>query len=756
MPSVRWLRLIAVLCGMGSAVTGVSAWSFQYPPLSDDINTRHLHNPDAWVGGEFRTSGGINQSPAEFGPAPGMWSRSPGGVPASGDRFPLMTPGPLPGGLSPHGFNGSGMRPPVNQPAYIANNPLFGGNGQAPFGTSQPAGWASQGPNGAMDANQSNGVSFPPLFNGQPGANLQNPTGSMNPNAFGQGPAGQPMPPGWSPPGNPFGPPQLVNANRQPPKVSWALDSATQPYVGLLGQVARPGVYEVEQQGTRLGDLIQEIGGLARDASGQFRIIRNGRPGQMTSYSGAAHFELMPGDLVIADSQPGAATSHASRATTAAPSSDTAVQIGFVNLIDRPVVLKLRREHASLVEILALMRQDESLAAQIRVVAPPHQRSAGPARPDVALSSGTVLIFPQNTVRAARLAPLPEPYKLKRENEPAAPQPDPQRDPPTNISPDVTQSPRRQPAVGAWQDSTPLPQAAQPVAQPQAEPSPETADAPPPPDELLTAPRPAGVRGAPRGQSRIARDSQMVLAPPAEPADNAAAPEPVPTNDSSEEPSLLETERHQRPIKSANDAFTAADLDETEASANTANPGWSIWPPILTACVGLLALIGYSLSLRRRTKATQTLPMPAMIATAPVKPTRRDALDAIINDQLPLTEEQVPLTSPMQFHGRPQPPLSIRLDQSHSLPQPHLETNVRAQRSGIRGQKAETRTPPVSAPKTATTATQKFRIDRAGATGTGTQILSGTAPSQPDAGPLDRALSAVQKTKTPAREERGA
>ena len=42
MPGYRWSRLIAVLCGVGSAVTGTSAWAFQSQPFIEEINNaRH-------------------------------------------------------------------------------------------------------------------------------------------------------------------------------------------------------------------------------------------------------------------------------------------------------------------------------------------------------------------------------------------------------------------------------------------------------------------------------------------------------------------------------------------------------------------------------------------------------------------------------------------------------------------------------------------------------------------------------------------
>lgn len=719
MPSYRWSYLIAVLCGVGGAIPGTTASAFQYPPVSDAINTRNMHNPEDWVGEGFRSSGNINQSPAEFGPAPGMWQRSFDGSPASGDSFPFMTPGSLPGGLNQNGFNGSGMIPPVNQPAYIANNPAFGGHGQ------------------------------------------------MNPHQFGSNQSGPIPPQGWNQPGHPYGSPQAMNGQRIQPKVSWALDSTQQPYVGLMGQVTRPGVYEIEKQGTRLGALIQAIGGLARDSSGQFRIIRNGRPGQMTSYAGAAQFELMAGDLVIADAQFATSSYATGNSANEKPTSSKSVQIGFVNLIDRPVVLKLRREDASVLEILSLMRQDENLASQVQVIMPPNQRSSGQSRPDAKLPSEAVLVFPQNAVRASRLAPLPEPFKLKREQDDAATQPAPR----TNISPEVTQSPQlpqKQPSVGVWQDSMPLPQTARPIAQPSAEPVAEIAEVPPPPAEDSTTKRAGGVRGKPRGQDLIARDTNMALAPPAEPTDRAPVPEPTLVDDQAEqpdEPPLLNAHSKRRPIPAVKEELTDLDLVDAESATDTAASSWSIWPPILTAGVGLLALIGFSLSLRRRTQMAHAVPPTQPTIIAP-KPVRRDSLEALITDQLPLTEERLPLTSPMQFYGRPQPPKTIRLDQSHSLPKPHLqETGSRGQVVGSRGQESEFRSqesgvriPPPVAPKAAATATQKFRIDRSGATGTGTQVVSVTPNRQPAAGPLERALSAVQKQTLPnsVREERDA
>ncbi|HLQ46284.1 MAG TPA: hypothetical protein VK137_16190, partial [Planctomycetaceae bacterium] len=164
MPSYRWSRLIPILCVAGTATWSTAASAFQYPPLSDDLNTRHMHRAEDWVGGAFPATDIINQPPADYGPISGMWSRTPDGNPASGDNFRTMQTGPLPGGFSPHGFNGSGMIPPVNQPDHITNNPVFGGNGQMPDSPNSPNGPFSNnatfGPNGLPygSANRALGV----------------------------------------------------------------------------------------------------------------------------------------------------------------------------------------------------------------------------------------------------------------------------------------------------------------------------------------------------------------------------------------------------------------------------------------------------------------------------------------------------------------------------------------------------------------------------------------------------------------------
>ncbi len=175
--------------------------------------------------------------------------------------------------------------------------------------------------------------------------------------------------------------------------------------VGLVGQVRRPGVYDVGPTSLTCMQLVEKIGGLHEDASGQFQVIRNGRPGGLFSRAEADKFQLRSGDLVVAGSgNIIKADGNAAREY---------VQIGFVDLVDRPVVIKLKIEQASLETILRLLNQDSSLAVRVRVVLPPSQPFQEQLHPSMPLPSESVIIFPPNSIATDRLpTDLPPPIQL--------------------------------------------------------------------------------------------------------------------------------------------------------------------------------------------------------------------------------------------------------------------------------------------------------------------------------------------------------
>jgi hypothetical protein len=155
--------------------------------------------------------------------------------------------------------------------------------------------------------------------------------------------------------------------------------TATQPACfGILGEVARPGVYQLPAHCT-FGQLVQYAGGVTCDANGNARVFRGARVAQQLFVASSASETLYPGDLIVIErSAMTAATSHArpryaaggSMASRAAVPRAAEVQIGFLNLIDRPVVVKMLREQASPARIGELLRQPAELIENVRIVGP--------------------------------------------------------------------------------------------------------------------------------------------------------------------------------------------------------------------------------------------------------------------------------------------------------------------------------------------------------------------------------------------------
>src|SRR5262245_24763921 len=79
-------------------------------------------------------------------------------------------------------------------------------------------------------------------------------------------------------------------------------ESVRQPVLAIMGEVARPGAYELSISRPQLLDLVNPAGGATPEASGNVRIIRGGRPGWQAWLTPAAPFPLRPNDLVIVDS----------------------------------------------------------------------------------------------------------------------------------------------------------------------------------------------------------------------------------------------------------------------------------------------------------------------------------------------------------------------------------------------------------------------------------------------------------------------
>jgi hypothetical protein len=190
-------------------------------------------------------------------------------------------------------------------------------------------------------------------------------------------------------------------------------------YFGILGAVTHPGVYELPADCT-FGQLVRHAGGITHQAVGDARVFRGARLAQQLFVTTSDSAILYPDDLIVIESsetqlsvtQPRKQSSPAVFDASAVPAPDARkVQIGFLNLIDRPVVMQMPREQASLARIVELLQLSPELRERIHIVDPSRKDLRPSAEPDAAglLRSGTVLIFPKHRVRLASLSLLPDP-----------------------------------------------------------------------------------------------------------------------------------------------------------------------------------------------------------------------------------------------------------------------------------------------------------------------------------------------------------
>lgn len=149
------------------------------------------------------------------------------------------------------------------------------------------------------------------------------------------------------------------------------------------------------------------------------RIFRGGMLAEQVFLGSGELPPLLANDLIVvgtsASSRPKPAgrellTEKSDRANVSP--ATTAVQVAFLNLLDRPVIVKMSADQAKLPQIIELLGQPAASAAKIRVFAP---LGAGllAANADEqakrALDSGTVLVFSAASLSRESLPPLPEP-----------------------------------------------------------------------------------------------------------------------------------------------------------------------------------------------------------------------------------------------------------------------------------------------------------------------------------------------------------
>jgi polysaccharide export outer membrane protein len=86
------------------------------------------------------------------------------------------------------------------------------------------------------------------------------------------------------------------------PQVTVALTTVRSRQVSVLGQVARPGRYPLDDTSMRLSDVIAAAGGVAAGGSENVTVMRNGEAQKIDML--AKSFDLQNGDTVYVDRAP--------------------------------------------------------------------------------------------------------------------------------------------------------------------------------------------------------------------------------------------------------------------------------------------------------------------------------------------------------------------------------------------------------------------------------------------------------------------
>jgi hypothetical protein len=165
-------------------------------------------------------------------------------------------------------------------------------------------------------------------------------------------------------------------------------------YVSVVGAVPSPATFTARRSPLLLGALLDRAGGLDRPASGTVRIFLRGRLEQEFPYDANRRIiEVMPGSVIVVDTT-------ALRPQEGAGPESYNCDVACVNLLDRPVVRRLSPQDATLTKLLQSFGQPDSLAATVQVM----RKSRMAAGVSSRLNPGDVLVFDPTLVDRAALS----------------------------------------------------------------------------------------------------------------------------------------------------------------------------------------------------------------------------------------------------------------------------------------------------------------------------------------------------------------
>lgn len=406
--------------------------------------------------------------------------------------------------------------------------------------------------------------------------------------------------------------------------------AGTPQFVAIMGEVGRPGVFELTNPLPELADLVRLAEGKTAAASGSVRIMRGGRMTQLF-LSSKLHYALLPNDLIVVESkQFSTARNFADSGTAAGPprnpdgltrtSEPTIVQLGLVGLIGRPVILDVTPGQAQLNQVLSLLRQASSGSGSVTLYKPGAgmQEVSLDEASQMPLSSGTVVIFNPSTINAGALPRLPNTVKPKSDLEGAAP---------TAIETAAQNVTAAEAVLRAPSDAA----GGRPLLLSQTESSTRTVPVSSPVESIQSA-----IRGASSQVDEVSASGDN------ESADPATA-----------------TEENQPP-ESAEEQQPEAEQNGEQSPRTLSGMVWAILAAMLACCLAPL--------LWPRRKAPVR---PAVVTAAPVAPAAESSLERLVSGSLQVRNEPLELPLESKIFGQLRKRSGLVFDRAHELGGPH-------------------------------------------------------------------------------------
>jgi hypothetical protein len=485
-------------------------------------------------------------------------------------------------------------------------------------------------------------------------------------------------------------------------------------FFGIFGAINQKGVgvYDSTTETTTLQTLVRAAGGLSDDALGTAVIVRQQRPCMQVHYSESGDDLLQSGDVIFFHRNPSIAGGFLQRGPAGIVRSEempTEIPVAFLGLpLNRPVIVRLSAEFATIADVVSAMKQAPEVAHSVRVLrAGQLHASLAASGASGRLSEGDLLVFDPSRLSRASLAEAPE-FPPTRTLAPAAPLASaaegvsgsvdaavpteshvPASHLPLPLSPlpaedaaatsALNHDPVNEPASTA--NEAPYPALPLPPSYAPTVPAPaadtrdlesdgilRTAGS----DTSAAEPEPTPIENSPSAMS----DGQAAQSPRADvvrvSASGMSFPEmaaagPAPMTPLPSEMSASVPGESERKLLAAADQARAADLKSSDSAATS---------PMNTATIvlGVLLLAGVCLGVSvlwtRIDRSAQSLQQD--LPRRGLEPSERPPLERLIENSIPLVEEQVQPPDRLDYHGPERGRRRLMIDQPQPLAGPHF------------------------------------------------------------------------------------